>query len=259
MNYETVTFEKRDRIGYLTLNRPKVFNAINDVMIGELAAVCGQIEADDELGVIVLTGAGRAFQAGADIAQLNKMSVMEIYRWNEGILRNCARLERLRQPVIAAINGYALGGGLELALSCTLRVACESAKLGLPEVSIGIIPGAGGTQRLPRLVGKGRAAEMILTGDMVSARTALEWGLVNRVTDDQALLEEAEKIARGILANAPLAVELAKDAMEVGYDLPLAAANQYAQKNLIACFSTEDMKEGTAAFLEKRKPDFSGK
>jgi enoyl-CoA hydratase/carnithine racemase len=224
-----------------------------------VATVLEEVNSDDSVQIVVLTGAGKAFQAGADIAQLNKMNVMEIYRWNEGILRNCASLESLKQPVVAAVNGYALGGGLELALSCTLRIACESAKFGLPEVSIGIIPGAGGTQRLPRLVGKGRAAELILSGDMISAQTALAWGIVNRVTSDESLLEEAEKMARRILKNAPIALELAKNAMEIGYDLPLEAANQYAQKNLMACFSTEDMMEGTTAFLEKRKPDFRGK
>jgi enoyl-CoA hydratase/carnithine racemase len=228
-------------------------------MIKELSDVLAEIEGDDSVKVLVVTGAGKAFQAGADIGQLNKMSVIEIYRWNEGILRNCSHLERLRQPVIAAINGYALGGGLELALSCTMRIAAESAKMGLPEVSIGIIPGAGGTQRLPRLIGKGLAAEVILTGEMIPAQRALEMGIVNHVVPDEALTEGAEKIARKIMNNAPIAVEMAKNAIEVGTDLPLEAANQYAQKNLIACFSTQDMKEGAQAFLEKRKPRFKGR
>lgn len=259
MSYETILYEYKAGIGYLTLNRPEVFNAINDTMIKELSKVLAEIEGDDSVKVLVVTGAGKAFQAGADIGRLNKMSVIEIYRWNEGILRNCSCLEQLRQPVIAAINGYALGGGLELALSCTIRIAAESAKMGLPEVSIGIIPGAGGTQRLPRLIGKGLAAEVILTGEMVPAQRALEMGIVNHVVPDEALMEEAEKIARKIMNNAPIAVEMAKNAIEVGGDLPLEAANQYAQKNLIACFSTQDMKEGTQAFLEKRKPRFQGR
>jgi len=165
----------------------------------------------------------------------------------------------MRQPVIAAINGYALGGGLELALACTLRVAAESAKMGVPEVKIGILPGAGGTQRLPRLIGKGLAAEIILTGEPIDAREAFRIGLVNRVVPDDRLMTTAEAIAGKILENAPIAVALAKDAIEVGKDLPLDGAIQYAQKNCVTCFATEDMKEGTAAFLQKRKPQFKGR
>lgn len=187
------------------------------------------------------------------------MSPLEILRWNQGVVENLEALEKMRQPVIAAINGYALGGGLELALACTLRVAAESAKMGVPEVKIGILPGAGGTQRLPRLIGKGLAAEIILTGEPIDAREAFRIGLVNRVVPDDQLMATAEAIAGKILENAPIAVALAKDAMEVGKDLPLDGAIQYAQKNCVTCFATEDMKEGTAAFLQKRKPQFKGR
>jgi enoyl-CoA hydratase len=180
-------------------------------------------------------------------------------RWNEGIVRINAALEKLRQPVIAAINGAALGGGLELALACTLRIAAESAVMGLPEVKLGIIPGTGGTQRLPRLIGKGRAAELLLTGKIIDAREALQIGLVNQVITAEQLMLVAEKLAAAILVNAPIAVEMAKDALEVGKDLPLEQAVQYSQKNCITCFSTADMLEGMAAFLEKRKPRFTGK
>jgi enoyl-CoA hydratase/carnithine racemase len=259
MSYETILFEKKEGIGYLRLNRPEVYNAINDTMIRELHEILLKINEDGAVRVLIITGEGKAFQAGADIAQINKMSAIEMFRWNEGIVRFCANVEYIRQPVIAAVNGYALGGGLELALSCTLRIAAESAKLGLPEVTLGIIPGAGGTQRLPRLIGKGMASELILTGEMVTAQRALELGMVNRVVPDNELMAESEKMAQKILKNAPIAVEMSKNAIEVGFDLPLEAANQYAQKNLISCFSTEDMREGTRAFLEKRKPDFKGK
>jgi enoyl-CoA hydratase/carnithine racemase len=208
--------------------------------------------------VLIITGAGHVFQAGADISELRRMQPLDILRWNEGIVRINAALEKLRQPVIAAINGAALGGGLELAISCTLRIAAESAVMGLPEVKLGIIPGTGGTQRLPRLIGKGRAAELLLTGKIIDARQAFEIGLVNQVTPDEQLMQAAEKLTAEILVNAPIAVEMAKDALEVGKDLPLEQAVQYSQKNCITCFSTADMQEGMAAFLEKRQPRFTG-
>jgi enoyl-CoA hydratase len=257
--YATIRVEKKGGIGYLILNRPEVRNAFNQVMIDEIRAALGEIDRDETVRVLIVTGEGKAFQAGADIAELNVMTPMGILRWNEGIVRINAELEKLRQPVIAAINGHAMGGGLELALSCTLRVMARSAKLGLPEVKLGIIPGTGGTQRLPRLVGKGRAAELLLTGDAVGAEEAMAMGLVNRVVPDGETVKAAEELAGRILVNAPIAVEMAKDALEVGKDLPLEHAVQYSQKNCVTCFSTEDMKEGTGAFLEKRKPEFKGR
>jgi enoyl-CoA hydratase/carnithine racemase len=259
MPYETLILERREGIAYLTLNRPQVFNAISERMIQEMKRAIEEIQADPGMGVVIISGAGKAFQSGADIQELSRMTPLQILRWNQGIVENLDALEKMRPPVIAAINGYALGGGLELALACTIRVAGESAKMGLPEVKIGILPGAGGTQRLPRLIGKGLAAEMILTGEMIDAREAYRIGLVNRVVPDDQLMATAEGIARKILQNAPIAVALAKDAIEVGKNLPLDGAIQYAQKNCITCFSTEDMKEGTAAFLAKRKPQFKGR
>lgn len=257
--YETILVEKKDGLGYLTLNRPAVMNAFNQQLIDEFRSALVEIDRDESVRVLVITGAGKAFQAGADIAELAAMSPLALLRWNEGVVRINAGLEKLRQPVIAAINGAALGGGLELALACTLRIAATSAKLGLPEVKLGIIPGAGGTQRLPRLVGKGRAAKMILTGEVVSAGEAREIGLVEQVVPDGEVVQAAEDLARRILANAPVAVEMAKDAMEIGRDLPLEQAVQYSQKNCVTCFSTQDMREGTSAFLEKRKPCFQGR
>jgi enoyl-CoA hydratase len=257
--YKTIILEKKDGIGYITLNRPEVFNAISQELIDEFADALEAVNNDYEIQVLILTGAGKGFQAGADIRELSLMTPMAILRWNEGVLRNHAKLEKLRQPVIAAMNGLAMGGGLELALSCSIRIAVEGAKLALPEVKLGIIPGTGGTQRLPRLVGKGKAYELLLTGDTLTAEEALNIGLVNKVVPKGEALKAAEEMARRIMANAPIAVEMCKDAVEIGMDLPLEQAIQYSQKNCITCFSTEDMKEGTSAFLEKRKPNFTGK
>jgi len=257
--YKTIMVEKKKSIGYLTLNRPEVRNAFNQEMIDEIRDALRLIDIDEEIRVLIITGAGKAFQAGADIAELSVMQPMDILRWNEGIVRINAALEKLRQPVIAAINGAAMGGGLELAISCTLRVIEESVKMAIPEVKLGIIPGTGGTQRLPRLIGKGRAAEILLTGEPIDAQEAYRIGLVNEVVPDGEAVNGAEEMARKIMANAPIAVEMAKDALEIGKDLPLEHAVQYSQKNCVTCFSTEDMKEGMSAFLERRKADFKGK
>ncbi len=257
--FETILFEQKDRLGIITLNRPEVMNAFNNIMIGELRKALEEINRNEDIGVLIVTGAGKAFQAGADIEELSKMTPMKILRWNDGLLKVNSALETLRQPVIAALNGIALGGGLELALSCTLRVAAASAKFGLPEVKLGIIPGTGGVQRLPRLIGKGRAARMIFTGETIGSDEALNIGLINEVAPDGEALRAAEKLAARILVNAPIAIEMAKDAMEVGLDLPLEQATLYSQKNCVTCFSTEDMKEGMSAFIEKRKPVFRGR
>jgi enoyl-CoA hydratase len=257
--YKTIRIEKKEGIGCLTLNRPEVRNAFNQKMIDEIRNALSFIDNDEEIRVLIITGAGKAFQAGADIAELSVMKPMDILRWNEGIVRINAALEKLRQPVIAAINGAAMGGGLELAISCTLRVIEESAKMAIPEVKLGIIPGTGGTQRLPRLIGKGRAAEILLTGEPIDAQEAYRIGLVNEVVPNGEAVNGAEEMARKIMANAPIAVEMAKDALEIGKDLPLEHAVQYSQKNCVTCFSTEDMKEGMSAFLERRKADFKGK
>ncbi|RLB40670.1 MAG: crotonase [Deltaproteobacteria bacterium] len=254
-----MSLDKKDGVGFLLLNRPEVRNAFNQVMIDEIRESLECIRKDKEIRVLIVTGAGKAFQAGADIAELRRMSPLELLRWNDGIVRINAALESLPQPVIAAINGAAMGGGLELALACTIRVMEESAKIGLPEVKLGIIPGTGGTIRLPRLIGIGRAAKLILTGDPIGAKDALELGLVDEIVPDGSVLKAAEDLARRIISNAPIAVELAKDAIMIGRDLPIEHAVQYSQKNCVACFSTEDMKEGTSAFLEKRKPRFVGR
>jgi enoyl-CoA hydratase/carnithine racemase len=228
-------------------------------MIGEFGQAIADLNKDEDIHVVIITGVGKAFQSGADIEELSRMNPIEILKWNQGIVENFDALEKMRQPVIAAMNGFALGGGLELALACTLRIASEKANMGFTEVKIGIIPGAGGTQRLPRLVGKGIAAEIILTGKMIDAQEAYRIGLVNKVVPHEDLMKASEEIASEIIANGPIAVSLAKNAIEVGKDLPLNAAIQYAQKNCVTCFATEDMKEGTRAFIEKRSPQFKGK
>lgn len=258
-NYNTIILEKKGGIGYLTLNRPEVFNAISQELIDEMRDALARVDADEEIRVLIITGAGKGFQAGADIRELSVMRPMDILRWNEGIVRNNAAVEDLRQPVIAAINGVAMGGGLELAISCQFRIVEEGVKLGLPEVKLGIIPGTGGTQRLPRLIGKTKAYELLLLGEPIDAQEAYRIGLVNRVVPKGQAVAAAEELAGRIMANAPIAVELCKDAVEIGMDLPIEQAVQYSQKNCITCFSTEDMKEGTTAFLEKRKANFKGK
>ncbi len=257
--YETIILEKKNNIGYLVLNRPEVLNAISRKLIQEMADALARVNSDEEIKVLIITGAGKGFQAGADIRELNALKPMDFLRWNESLVRMNAAIEKLRQPVIAAINGVAMGGGLELAISCQIRVAVEGAKLGLPEVKLGIIPGAGGIQRLPLLIGKARAYEMMLSGDPINAEEAYRIGLVNRVVPQGQAVAAAEEIAGRIIANAPVAVELCKDAVEIGMDLPMEHGVQYAQKNCMACFSTDDMKEGTTAFVEKRKANFKGK
>ena len=257
--YKTIIIKKKNNLAYLTLNRPEARNAFSQEMIDEFRDALRKIDKDEDIRALIITGAGRAFQAGADIEQLLKMSPIDLLRYNSGAVSLFGALERLRQVVIAAINGAAVGGGMELALACTFRVAAESAKFGLPEVKLGLIPGAGGPVRLPRLIGKERAAEIILIGDFIDAKEAGRIGLVSRVVPDDEVLKSAEELAQRIIANAPIAVEMAKNALEIGKDLPLEQAVEYAQKNCVTCFSTEDVKEGTSAFLEKREARFQGR
>lgn len=256
---KTILFEKQESIGILTLNRPEARNAFSREMLGGFDAALAETNRDADIKVLILTGAGKAFQAGAAIDQLQHMSPLDLLRYNSEGVRLISSLEHLRAPVIAAINGPAVGGGLELSLACTFRIAAESAVFGLPEVKLGLIPGAGGTVRLPRLIGMERAAELILTGDMIDAREAQRIGLVSRVVSAEDLLPAARALARRIIVNAPIAVEMAKNALVIGKDLPLEQAVEYAQKNCVTCFSTEDVKEGTTAFLEKRPASFQGR
>jgi enoyl-CoA hydratase len=260
MAYDNLLFEVSDKIARITFNRPNVLNALNRKTMDELGDCLKKVRADDDIRVLILTGAGeKAFIAGADINELSQQTPVngrEFTLYGQEIIH---RLETLGKPAIAAINGFALGGGCELALACTLRIASRNAKLGQPEVKLGIIPGYGGSQRLPRLCGKGVAQELILTGEMISAEESLRVGLVNRVVDSSELLATAEAIAKKIIANAPLAVKYAMEAVERGMEMP-QEEGLYLEATLFGlCCATQDMREGTHAFLEKRPPKFEGR
>ena len=260
MDYANILVEIADRIATLTINRPKLLNALNPATMRELKGALESIAARDDVGVVLLTGAGdKAFVAGADISEMIRftpLQALDFSLFGHGVLE---LIERLPQPVIGIINGFALGGGCELALACDLLVAADTAKFGQPEVNLGIIPGYGGTQRLPRLVGRNLAKELVLTGDMITAQRAYEIGLVNRVAPGAELMKTAREIAGKILSKGPVAVRTAKMTMNRGLDLDLSNANAYEASVFAACFSSEDRAEGMAAFLEKRKASFRGK
>jgi len=260
MAYDNLLYVKRDAIGYVTVNRPEKLNALNRKTMDELEGCFQEIESDDEVRAVILTGAGeKAFVGGADINELAVQAPVEGKEMSVRGQKILDLIEHLGKPVIAAINGYALGGGCELALACTLRIASENARLGQPEVKLGIIPGYAGTQRLPRLVGKGRALEMVLSGDPISAAEAYRIGLVNQVVPPHDLIATAEKLAQKITANAPLAVKFALEAVNHGLEMT-EAEGQFLEANLFAlCCTTAAMKEGTRAFLEIRPARFTGK
>ncbi len=260
MAYDNLLFEVSEQIARITFNRPNVLNALNRKTMDELGDCLKKVRADDAIRALILTGAGeKAFIAGADINELSQQTPVngrEFTLYGKEIIH---RLETLGKPAIAAINGFALGGGCELALACTLRIASRNAKLGQPEVKLGIIPGYGGSQRLPRLCGRGVAHELILTGEMITAEEALRVGLVNRVVEPGELLATAEAIAKKIIANAPLAVKYALEAVERGMEMP-QEEGLYLEATLFGlCCATQDMREGTRAFLEKRPPKFEGR
>ena len=260
MHYENIIVRHEGAVAILQLNRPKVLNALNARTIEELDVCFRTLEQDSGVGAVILTGAGdRAFVAGADISELATYSPQQA---QECALRGqavFARIERLGKPTLAAINGFALGGGCELALACTLRIASRTARLGQPEVKLGIIPGYGGSQRLPRLIGKGMALEMILSGEPLSAEEALRWGLVNQVVAPEELLPAARNLLRKILANGPLAIRYCLEAVQQGMEQPLDQG-MFLESTLFGmAFASEDMREGTRAFLEKRPPRFAGR
>jgi enoyl-CoA hydratase len=260
MAYETILYDQRNGIGYVTINRPEKLNALNRKVVEELGECFAGIQNDEEVRVVIVTGAGeKAFVAGADISELAALSSLEGRETSARGQRVLDLIENLGKPVIAALNGYALGGGCELAMACALRIASENARLGQPEVQLGIIPGYGGTQRLARLIGRGRALELILTGDPVNAQEAYRLGLVNAVVQPAGLIPACEAVARKIAANAPLAVKFALEAVHHGLQMTLEEG-QFLEANLFGlCCTTEDMKEGTRAFLEKRPAQFRGK
>jgi enoyl-CoA hydratase len=260
MSYENLLCEKRDGIGWITFNRPKVLNALNRKTIEELREVLLDAREDSGVRVLILTGAGeKSFVAGADIGELAQRTPVDgkdFSLFGQGVVH---LLETLGKPSICAINGFALGGGCELALACSIRIASKSARLGQPEVKLGILPGYGGSQRLARLCGKGVAHELCLTGEMISAEEAQRLGLVNRIYEAAELLPAAEALAKKIIANAPLAVKYTMEAIERGYEMP-QEEGLFLEATLfgLAC-ATEDMREGTKAFLEKRPAQFKGK
>ena len=260
MAYENLLVEKRDGIAFITFNRPKVLNALNRKTVEELQDALLNARDDASVRILILTGAGeKSFVAGADIGELAQRTAVDgkdFSLFGQGVFH---LLETLGKPSICAINGFALGGGCELALSCSIRIASKTAKLGQPEVKLGIIPGYGGSQRLPRLVGRGRALELLLSGEPVSAAEAHRIGLVNEITAPVELVPRAEAIAQKIIANAPLGVKYTMEAIERGVEMP-QEEGLFLEATLfgLAC-ATEDMREGTKAFLEKRPPQFRGK
>ncbi len=260
MAYENLLYETRDGLAFITINRPNVLNALNRKTMEELNDAAGEAIADSEVRVVILTGAGeKSFVAGADINELAEQSPVtgrDYGLFGQSVLN---KIENAPKPFIAAINGFAFGGGCELAMACHIRIASERAKLGQPEVKLGLIPGYGGTQRLARLVGEGRAMQLNLTGEPISAEEAFRIGLVNEVVPPGDLMQEAEALANKIKANAPLAVRFAMEAIHHGLQGTLDEG-LYLEATLFSlCCTTEDMKEGTKAFLEKRAPNFQGK
>ncbi len=260
MTFTTLLYDVAADLARITINRPDKLNALNATVIAELDQAVAAIERDPAVGGVVLTGAGpKAFVAGADIAEIAQQGPIEGKARALAGQRVFRRLERCGKPVVAAVNGFALGGGCELAMACHLRVAVEGARFGQPEVRLGIGPGYGGTVRLPRLVGRGRALELLLTGQMIDAQEALRIGLVNRVVPADRLLPESEQLLRSILENGPLAVRACLEAVDAGLDVGLEEA-LLLEANLFGLLSgTADMKEGTTAFLAKRKPEFRGR
>ena len=260
MTFENLLVNKDGSISYITVNRPKVLNALNMATMNELHAAFTQLKEDREVRVVILTGAGeKSFVAGADIGELQKNNPVEAKAYTHRGQAVLELIENLGKPVIACINGFALGGGCELAMACTMRLASENAKLGQPEVKLGIIAGYGGTQRLPRLVGKGIAMQLLLTGEMITAQEAHRIGLVNEVVPAAQLIARAEAIAQAIIKNAPLAIQYCLEAVNHGMEMT-QQEGLFLEASLFAvCCATEDKKEGTAAFLEKRAANFVGK
>ncbi len=260
MEFTNLLFENQDGVGIITLNRPKALNALNQATLEELNQIADRLAQDTSVKVIIITGSGeKAFVGGADIPQMQPMSAMEsrnFAKFGQGVFN---KIENLPQPVIAAINGYALGGGCELAMACDIRVASDKAKFGQPEVTLGITPGFAGTQRLPRLIGKGRAKELLYTGDIIDANEAYRLGLVNKVVPAEELMPAVTALAQKILSRAPVAVQLCKAAVNEGLDTDLETGTAYEAEVFGLCFATADQKEGMGAFVEKRKAQFIGK
>jgi enoyl-CoA hydratase len=257
MPHELILSQTRGRVGLVTLNRPQAMNALNEQLMRELMDALEAFDKDEAVQAMVITGNEKAFAAGADIKEMAGRTSQEMM--DEDPIATFARIQTIRKPVIAAVSGWALGGGCEIAMSCDMIVASETAKFGQPEITIGVIPGAGGTQRLTQAIGKALAMEMVLNNRTLSAHEALQFGLVNRVVPVDRYLDEALKLAGEIAARAPIAVRVGKLMVNQAFEHPLAEALQAERRELYNLFSTEDQKEGMRAFIEKRKPEWKGK
>ena len=255
MSYENILVETRGRVGLITLNRPKALNALNNALMDELGDALAKFDADEAIGCIVLTGSEKAFAAGADIGAMKDWSYMDVYK-SEYITRNWERIRTVRKPVIAAVAGFALGGGCELSMMCDFTIAAETAKFGQPEIKLGIIPGAGGTQRLPRAVSKSKAMDMVLTARMMDAAEAERAGLVSRVVAPEKLLDEAMAAATQICDYSLPSVMMIKESVNRAYEGTLNEGMLFERRLFHALFATQDQKEGMDAFLNKRQPDF---
>jgi len=257
--YSTLRFKQKGKIGIVTVNRPEALNALNATVLEELSDIFGRIDADESIGIVILTGEGRAFVAGADIAAMKEMSALEGRAFMIKGQTVMQKIENLSKPVIAAVNGFALGGGCELAMACDFRFASEKAKFGQPEVNLGIIPGFGGTQRLPRLVGKGMAKMLIFSAEMIDGEEAKRIGLAEKVFPAETLMEETEKFAELILSKGPIAVRLAKVAINNGMNADLPTGVNFEGEACVAPLVSDDRLEGMGAFLEKRPAEFHDK
>ncbi len=255
MDYQNILVEARGRVGWITLNRPKALNALNDALMDELGVALLAFDADEAIGAMVITGSDKAFAAGADIGAMRQWTYMDVFK-SEYISRNWETIKRVRKPVIAAVAGYALGGGCELAMMCDFIIAADNARFGQPEIKIGIIPGAGGTQRLPRAVGKAKAMDLVLTARMMDAAEAERAGLVSRIVAADKLQEEALAAATTIAAHSLPAVMMAKEAINRAFEAPLGEGVLFERRLFHSLFATEDQKEGMAAFVEKRPAQF---
>ena len=255
MSYENILVEIRERAGLITLNRPKALNALNDRLMDELGEALLAFDANESIGAVVITGSEKAFAAGADIGAMSTWSYMDVFK-SEYISRNWETIKRIRKPVIAAVSGYALGGGCELVMMCDIVIASETARFGQPEIKLGIIPGAGGTQRLPRAVGKAKAMDLVLSARMMDAREAESAGLVSRVVTADKVLDEALATANAIAGFSLPAVMMAKEAVNRAYEVPLSEGLLFERRLFHSLFATEDQKEGMTAFVEKRAPRF---
>jgi enoyl-CoA hydratase len=259
MGYENLLIKKEGNIAKLIINRPKALNALNSQVLEELNEALSNIEKDDEVFVLIITGEGKAFVAGADITEMKNMTPEEARKFAKLGLEVFRKIELLEKPVIAAVNGFALGGGCELAMSCDIRIAGDKAKFGQPEVGLGITPGFAGTQRLSRLVGIAKAKELIFTGDMIDAFEAEKVGLVNKVVSQDELMEEVTNLARKIASKGQIAVRYSKTAINRGIESDIETGMAMERELFSLCFATEDQKEGMTAFVDKRKPNFKNK